>query len=75
MPINREPGKSSAQYMQYAGMAFQLLVLMFIAAYIGDKLDEKWGGDKGYFTAGLVTFFLIGYLYKVYLDVTRDSTK
>ena len=70
---NKKERRPVDHYMQYAGMAFQLVVLMFVAAFIGDKLDEKWGGNKGYFTAGLVTFFLIAYLVKIYIELSKPS--
>lgn len=57
--------------MKYAGLGFQLFVLLLIGAFIGKKIDHWLNTDKPYFTALVILLFTGGFFYKLYLDLTR----
>ena len=63
----------SHRYLKYSGMVFQLFVLLLIAAWGGKKLDQHFGNETPYFTAGLLIFALIGYLVKLGVDLSREK--
>ena len=64
---NSNSGKN--QYLRYTGMAFQLLVLLLFGAWLGGKADRYFNSSEPYFTAGILLFFLIAYLVKIYYDL------
>ena len=55
--------------MKYAGMAFQFFVLIFLAAFIGQKLDAHFETSKPFITIFFIIFFTTGYFYKLYKDL------
>ncbi len=72
---NRTPqNRSSAvRYMKYAGMAFQLFVLLAVTAWAGQKADAYFGTSKDYITAALILFVTFAYMYKLYIDLMKSS--
>jgi hypothetical protein len=71
--LDREKRKQLIAWTQYAGMAFQLFGTLVIAALIGWGIDHLLGLEKPIFTALLIPFFLFGFLYKLYLDISRKN--
>ncbi len=73
-PKSNDPkeGYNPNAYLRYSGMVMQLLVLLFLAAYLGKKIDAKLGNETLYVTAMLVLFAVIAYLIKVYFDLTKN---
>lgn len=59
-------------YLKYSGMVFQLLVLLFLAAYAGQKIDERLGNETAYVTALLVLVAVIAYLIKIYFELSKN---
>jgi len=68
-PIKQKP---SNKYSKYSGLGMQLMVLLFLSVWIGQKLDDKWGGGQQYFTVGILIFALITFFYKLYLELEND---
>ncbi|MEO5906018.1 MAG: AtpZ/AtpI family protein [Saprospiraceae bacterium] len=67
-----QPGKTN-QYLKYSGMALQLFVLLAIAAWLGQKIDQKLGSSKPYFTIILILLFTGGFFYRLVKDLTRKD--
>ncbi len=54
-------------------MAFELLVIILIMVYAGKKLDAYFDNNKSYLTAILVVFGVVGYMVKLYYEITKKS--
>jgi hypothetical protein len=65
--------KSSKSYMQYTGLAFQLAGILLISIFAGKKIDLYFGFSKPYITALLSMMALVGFMYKLYLDLIKSS--
>ena len=52
-------------------MAFELLVLILIMVFAGKKLDAYFGNKKSFITAILVVFAVVGYMVKLYYEITK----
>lgn len=63
--------KQSLNYMRYTGMAFQIVIMLAIGAFIGQKLDAHFGLSKPYLTALSVIVFLFFALYLILKDLLR----
>ncbi len=64
--------KSSNKYGKYSGLGMQLMVLLFLSVWIGQKLDSKWGNGQQYYTVGILLFALITFFYKLFLELEKD---
>lgn len=51
-------------------MVTQLLVLLFVLAFIGQKLDQYFSLEMPLITAGLLLVGLTTYLYKIVKDLS-----
>lgn len=49
----------------FSGIAFQMGATIFICAWIGKKLDERYPSTKNWFTIGFVLFGMIASIYIV----------
>lgn len=64
--------ESSNAYMKYSGMGIQLLVIIFVGTFIGQKLDAYFQVEEGYFTAALALFSTLGGLYLILKDLIKQ---
>jgi F0F1-type ATP synthase assembly protein I len=48
-----------------SGIGFQMGATIFVCAWIGKKLDERFPSNKNWFTIGLVLFGVFASLYVV----------
>jgi F0F1-type ATP synthase assembly protein I len=48
-----------------SGIGFQMGATIFVCAWIGKKLDERFPSNKNWFTIGLVLFGVFASLYIV----------
>lgn len=55
----------------FSGIAFQMGGTIFICAWIGKKLDERYALEKNWFTMGLVLFGLVASVYLVLKQLKR----
>jgi uncharacterized membrane protein len=69
---DRKP-PSSNSYLKYSGMAIQLLVLLGIAAWLGQKIDKKLSTSSPYFTILLILLFMAGFFYSLVKDLNRKD--
>jgi len=65
--------KKGNTYLKYSGIAFQLAALIFLAIFLGKKLDSLFSLSKPYFTILLVLLFFSAFLYKLYLDLSKKD--
>lgn len=62
-------------YMQYAGIGFQMGIIILIGAIVGKKLDERAANDRPYFTillAVLATFAAMYLALKDFIFTKKD---
>lgn len=69
--------KQPNNYLQLVGVATQMGVTIFLGAYSGKWLDNKYPSDKKWFTIGLTLLAVAIALYNVLKQVNRinDSNK
>jgi hypothetical protein len=72
MTKSKSPASS---YIKYSGIAFQLAGLIFIAYFIGSKLDKKFGLEPPYITLALIIFVFVTYMYKLYIELFPNERK
>lgn len=71
---NQEKEKKKDQLKNWAifsGIAFQMGATIFLSAWIGRKLDERYPSDKNWFTIGFVLFGLVASIYVVLKQLKR----
>lgn len=69
----KEPGdikKKTTNYMKYAGLGTQMAVLFFIGIYGGQKLDAYFGNETPGITIFLILFFFVGFMFKLYKELS-----
>ncbi len=49
----------------FSGIAFQMGGTIFLCAWAGKELDERYSSGKNWFTIGLVLFGLVASIYVV----------
>lgn len=55
----------------FSGIAFQMGGTIFVCAWIGRKLDERYPMEKNWFTLGFVLFGLVASVYLVLKQLKR----
>lgn len=55
----------------FSGIAFQMGATIFLCAWIGKKLDERYPSEKNWFTMGFVLFGLVVSVYVVLKQLKR----
>ena len=71
--IKKKPKKSLNKYAHFSGIAFQMAATIFIGAYIGTKLDEKYPNENNLFTLAFSLIFVFAALYMVIKQVKNIS--
>jgi uncharacterized membrane protein YfcA len=70
---NKKLKKPLNKYARFSGVAFQMGVTIFIGAYIGTKLDEKYPNENNLFTLVFTLIFVFAALYMVIKQVKNIS--
>lgn len=71
----KKPKKQLKNYLQLTGLAFQMGIIFYAAAYFGKKLDAHFQFHKNYITFGLIIFGMILTIYlitKQLKDLNKD---
>ncbi len=55
----------------FSGIAFQMGATIFVSAWIGNKLDERYPSNKNWFTIGFVLFGLVASIIVVLQQLKR----
>lgn len=63
--------KSVNTYLKYSGLAFQMAGLVALGIFLGQWLDKKLNTPKPFFTIALVCLFFAGFMYRLYIDLTK----
>ena len=76
MATENEPkndkGKTEVKaYLKYSGMAFQMIVVLLIAAYAGQWLDDYFKSSQPWFTLVLLLIGVTASMYIIIKTVTR----
>lgn len=64
---------AARQYLKYSGLAFQMIVVLLLALWSGQKLDEKLQMENPIFTVVLLLLGVFGSLFVVIRGVTRNQ--
>ncbi|MFN3917409.1 MAG: AtpZ/AtpI family protein [Flavobacteriales bacterium] len=64
-------GDSNKKYLVLIGIAAQMGITIFLGAYFGNLLDEKYPSNKKWFTMGLTIFAVVVALYAVLKQVNK----
>jgi len=71
-PDNKEKSKKGApKFARLSGIGLQMGATIFLGAYLGKYLDEKYPADKKWFTIGLTLFAVAISLYNVLRQVNK----
>jgi hypothetical protein len=60
-------------YLKYSGLAFQMIVVMSVAAIGGRKLDAYFQNDTPWWTLGLLVVAVFATMYSVIVSLTRKN--
>ncbi|MCX2838841.1 AtpZ/AtpI family protein [Salinimicrobium sp. MT39] len=73
MKEEKEKNKNSQlkNWAVFTGIAFQMGATIFLCAWIGKKLDERYPMEKNWFTIGFVLFGLVASVYVVLKQLKR----
>lgn len=66
----KEEDSKSNSYMRYAGMATTMFIAMYVAFWLGSKLDDYLNNSKAYFGLLFLVCTLGAYLYKLVKDLS-----
>jgi len=72
--VNDEKKKKKGpknRFLRLSGIGAQMGVTIFLGAYLGRWLDEKYPSDKKWWTIGLTIFAVAVALYSVLKQVNR----
>lgn len=64
--------KPLKNYLQFTGLAFQILAALLIGYWLGAWLDARMQNDKPWFTVSLMAFFIIATLVRVIREITHE---
>lgn len=73
MSARRPEMQKARAFLKYSGMALQFFVLLFIAAWGGQKLDAHFSTPKPFLTILLILLAGTGYFIKLYKDLTAED--
>jgi len=60
-------------FAKYSGIAFQMLAIIGLSAWLGVWLDKHFATQTPWFTIGLMLFGVLAALYQVIRSLTKDS--
>ncbi len=66
-----EKGKLQS-YLKYSGLAFQMLIVLGLAAYGGMRLDAYVGNKNPWFTILFMVLGVVGSIYKIIVSVMKQ---
>ncbi len=66
-----EKGKLQS-YLKYSGLAFQMLIVLGLAAYGGMRLDAYMGNKNPWFTILFMVLGVVGSIYKIIVSVMKQ---
>lgn len=73
--LNEDKKKSIPKFARLSGIGLQMGATIFLGAYLGKYLDEKFPHDKRWFTIGLTLFSVALALYFVLKQVNKINSE
>lgn len=67
-----ERKKKVNNYLKYSGLGFQMAAIFLIGIFGGQKIDSYFDFELPIVTILLLLVLFTGYMYKLYIDLTRD---
>ena len=64
--------KKTKNLMKYTGLGFQMAGIFVLGIFGGQWLDGLLGFEKPIITILLLLVLFTGYMYKLYVDLTKD---
>ncbi len=58
-------------YLKYAGLGFQMLVIIGGLTYLGHYLDQKWGFSTPWMTVILSLFGVFASIYQIIKQLSK----
>ena len=58
-------------YLKYSGLAFQMIIVLGLAAFAGIKLDAYVGNKNPWFTILFMLLGVVGSIYKIIISVMK----
>ena len=71
----KEEKKGVPKFARLSGVGLQMGATIFLGAYLGKYLDEKYPSDKRWFTIGLTLFAVALALYNVLRQVNKINSE
>ena len=71
----KKPKRPLKNYLQFTGLAFQMGIIFYAAAYFGKKLDARFDFSKNYITLSLIVFGMILSLYLITKQLKQINKK
>ncbi len=72
---NQKQKKSLNKYVRFTGIAFQLGATIYLAAYIGKWLDNKFLMEKKIFTLVLILIGLIASIWNIVKQLDKINNE
>ncbi|WP_210462150.1 AtpZ/AtpI family protein [Rufibacter roseolus] len=72
-PSSPEEKQGVKPYLKYSGLAFQMIVVMSVAAIGGRKLDAYFHNNTPWWTLGLLVVAVFATVYSVIVSLTRKK--
>lgn len=68
----KEPEDSGVKpYLKYSGLAFQMIAIMGVAAFGGQKLDSYFQNKTPWWTLCLLLLAVVAAMYSVIVSLTK----
>ena len=58
-------------YLKYSGLAFQMIIVLGLAAFAGIKLDAYVGNKNPWFTILFMLLGVVGSIYKIIISIMK----
>jgi len=71
----KKPKKQLKNYLQFTGLAFQMGIIFYAAAYFGKKLDAHFQFHKNYITLSFIMLGMILTLHLITKQLKRLNKK
>ena len=68
-------GKPLNQFIRLSGVGLQMGITIYLAAYVGKKIDAHFGFEKNYTTIVLILFGFIGSLVSLMVQLKKINDK
>jgi uncharacterized membrane protein len=69
----RKKSGGGSAYLKYSGLGFQLVAMILIALWLGNKVDTKFNFDPPYFTILFILVAFFGFMAKLVVDLSKDQ--